>query len=190
MCNFVYEISGLTVNECICALADSNGSVGQVAEKIHKVEFLAEVSLVSQLIEIKAMVLLLEGGAALYDNEAAKLAKEAAAEKNIRLEKHTQKSVRPRSHFDQLRGIGVLSKARERVRYDLANDMECDLDADEIEEVVQSADIEVRGSWVLDGPKVQLHPHKIPHPHHQTSSPSSISCTTNNDSDKDNTLYA
>jgi hypothetical protein len=56
----------LTVEEAVCVLSDVKGVVGQAVEKLKHREYYAEIRLVCRSIQIKNMVLLLEGGDQIY----------------------------------------------------------------------------------------------------------------------------
>lgn len=57
-----------SVEEMICALAQTNGSVGEVLSRLqdHNLEFISEIQLVCHALNVKAMVCALPGGAELF----------------------------------------------------------------------------------------------------------------------------
>jgi hypothetical protein len=56
----------LTPEEAVCALADAQGSVGEVTDKLKSLEFQSEIKLVCRSLHVRSMVCMLEGGERLF----------------------------------------------------------------------------------------------------------------------------
>lgn len=56
----------LSPEEAVCALADTSGSVGEVADKLRNLEFYSELKLVCRSLHVRSMVCMLEGGERLF----------------------------------------------------------------------------------------------------------------------------
>jgi hypothetical protein len=61
----------LSIEEIICALAETRGSVGEVITRLsdHNLEFISEIQLVCSALNVKSMVCALPGGAELFEIE-------------------------------------------------------------------------------------------------------------------------
>lgn len=56
----------LTPEEAVCALADTSGSVGEVADKLKSLDFYSELKLVCRSLHVRSMVCMIEGGERLF----------------------------------------------------------------------------------------------------------------------------
>lgn len=56
----------LSPEEAVCALADTSGSVGEVADKLKNLEFYSELKLACRSLHVRSMVCMLEGGERLF----------------------------------------------------------------------------------------------------------------------------
>jgi hypothetical protein len=75
----------LSVEEMVCALAETRGSVGEVVARLsdHNLEFISEIQLVCSALNVKSMVCSLPGGEDLFNNELELLARQASPLKSL-----------------------------------------------------------------------------------------------------------
>ena len=71
----------LSVEEIICALAETRGSVGEVITRLsdHNLEFISEIQLVCSALNVKSMVCALPGGSELFEIELETAARQHAS---------------------------------------------------------------------------------------------------------------